>query len=318
MTIPTYPNFSKIDFSMKEEIEAYLPRLSDGCSEFFFSNIYFFRDYYQYQISKTAFGIIIVGESEHTPFCMIPTGNIEESILVELLERFGSLSFISESLIQNNKHLFYQAAFSLEEDRNNFDYIYLREQLASLSGKKFHKKKNHVNKFEHTYKNISVQALTEKNVSDALSILERWNTHVQSLEQATENKSEHNDNNHNDSNIEEKTDYEAAKSCLEHIELFPVTGIILYVDQVPVAWTAGEISSDGKMAVVYFEKADITYIGAFQYINYAFANFLPETVQYINREQDLGKPGLIHSKQTYHPISFIKKYCLKQVKNGAV
>ena len=51
--------------------------------------------------------------------------------------------------------------------------------------------------------------------------------------------------------------------------------------------------------------------GAFQYINYAFARSLPESVLFINREQDLGDEGLRQAKLTYRPCGFVKKYTLK-------
>ena len=69
------------------------------------------------------------------------------------------------------------------------------------------------------------------------------------------------------------------------------------------------------MAVVHFEKARTDFRGSYQYINYAFAQSLPESVEYINREQDLGDSGLRKAKMSYHPEQFIKKYWLPK---GAV
>ena len=56
------------------------------------------------------------------------------------------------------------------------------------------------------------------------------------------------------------------------------------------------------------EKALASYKGSFQYINYTFAGYLPEYIEFINREQDLGDEGLRQAKMTYKPIKFIKKY----------
>ena len=85
-------------------------------------------------------------------------------------------------------------------------------------------------------------------------------------------------------------------------------GIILYVWDEPVAWTLAEITQKNKTAVILFEKALASYKGSFQYINYAFAGYLPEYIEFINREQDLGDEGLRQAKMTYKPIKFIKKY----------
>lgn len=289
MIIPTFPEFSEIDFSMRDEIKAIVSPLKDGLSDFFFSNIYFFKDYYSYRISRTESALVIRGSYEGNPFAMIPHGKITEPLLRTLLEENRELAFISPSLLEENKALFSHPDFELTEDRNNFDYLYLREELANLSGKRFHKKRNRVNKFQNTYTGIETKPLTKENTADAQAVLDKW--------VALGN---------------ERGDYDAATLCLQHIEdAGNIIGLVLYVEKLPVAWTAAEISGDGTTAIVYFEKADITYDGAFQYINYAFANFLPPQVVYINREQDLGKEGLIRSKQGYNPVGFVKKYTLR-------
>ena len=59
---------------------------------------------------------------------------------------------------------------------------------------------------------------------------------------------------------------------------------------------------------ILLKKALASYKGSFQYINYAFAGYLPEYIEFINREQDLGDEGLRQAKMTYKPIKFIKKY----------
>lgn len=287
MSIPSFPNFSKIELSMKDEISSFDAAKNDGLSDFLFYNLYFFRDYYNYRISKTDFGIIITGQFEGDKFFMIPSGIIPYEWLKKALQSFGVLSFISPSLILQNKELFSNTEFELIEDKDNFDYLYLREDLASLSGKKFHKKKNHVNKFKKNYSDILVKPLTQDNASDALAVLDKWR-----------------------SSNETSGDYTAAKECLEYIGKSDLVGIIIYVKDDPVAWTVAEIYDNESVAVVYFEKADIDYQGSFQYVNYAFANFLPENIKYINREQDLGKPGLIRAKKTYNPVAFVKKYSL--------
>jgi hypothetical protein len=62
------------------------------------------------------------------------------------------------------------------------------------------------------------------------------------------------------------------------------------------------------MSAVHFEKARIDFRGAFQYINYAYAQSLPESVEFVNREQDLGDEGMRQAKMTYRPVGFVKKY----------
>ena len=61
----------------------------------------------------------------------------------------------------------------IEEDRDNFDYLYLRKDLAQLAGKQYHKKRNHVNAFVNTY-NFDESALSGRNIDGAVSVLEHW------------------------------------------------------------------------------------------------------------------------------------------------
>ena len=175
----------------------------------------------------------------------------------------------------------------LEEDRDNFDYVYLRENLVKLEGKELHKKKTHINKFEKTYTNIEIKELSKDTRNDAFKVLEEWKKN----------------------RIEENDDYDEAKEALTLLDAgFSLKGVLVYVEDVPVAWTLAEILEDEKTAIVLFEKAISSYKGSFQYVNYAFASSLGEKIEYINREQDLGDEGLRQAKMTYRPVKFIKKY----------
>ena len=199
---------------------------------------------------------------------------------------------LSKSFLDNNTNVFnlpFLKELKIEEDRDNFDYVYLRKDLAELKGKDFHKKKTHINKFEKSYDKITIEPLTLENVEDAKKVLEEWNSTKQ------------------DSNPE-NSDYEAALEALSILSRTAMMGIILYVWDEPVAWTLAEITQNNKTAVILFEKALASYKGSFQYINYAFAGYLPEYIEFINREQDLGDEGLRQAKMTYKPIKFIKKY----------
>jgi len=64
------------------------------------------------------------------------------------------------------------------------------------------------------------------------------------------------------------------------------------------------------MFVIHFEKAALKkeYTGIYQYVNQAFTAVLPEQYELINREQDLGDPGLRQAKESYRPVDFVKKY----------
>lgn len=288
-SILRYPLFSPVNMAMREELETIFSKLFDGVSEFTFLNLYLFRKTYNYTVSKYKNMLVINGSYKNIPFFMIPSGMLELEIVSEELKKGLRWSHISTSLLEDNKDFFAKDFLKkVEEDRNNFDYVYLRESLIKLEGKELHKKKTHINNFEKSYTNIEIRELIKDNISDAFNVLEEWK----------KNRKE-----------QDIADYEEAKEALCLLNAnFSLKGILVYVEKQPVAWTLAEILKDKKTAVVLFEKALSSYKGSFQYINYAFASFLNEDIEYINREQDLGDEGLRQAKMTYRPIKFVKKY----------
>ena len=49
-----------------------------------------------------------------------------------------------------------------------------QKKLASLSGKKYHGKKNHVNKFKKLYLGWSYEAITDDNVEECFQMALKW------------------------------------------------------------------------------------------------------------------------------------------------
>jgi hypothetical protein len=60
--------------------------------------------------------------------------------------------------------------------------------------------------------------------------------------------------------------------------------------------------------VIHFEKGDPDFKGVYQAINQLFLARAGEGYSFVNREQDLGDPGLRKAKQSYHPVAYLKKY----------
>jgi len=279
---------------MVQSLKDRLSQLSDGISEFTAGNLYYFKDFYQYQVCACEGTFIFLGQYKEETFFFIPFGTVPVCVIMDMLAQYGPWRFISEASIQNNAELFEQLHCLPLEDRDNFDYLYARTALSSLAGKKLHKKKNHVQGFLRQYPDIAVKQLDGAAKEDAYRVLEFWAKDQPLLEQ---------------------TDYRAACSALDGLEGPGLFGSIVYAAGTPVAWCLAEMACGGRMAVVHFEKARTDFRGSYQYINYAFAQSLPESVEYINREQDLGDSGLRKAKMSYHPEQFIKKYWLPK---GAV
>ena len=288
--IARYPEFSSLSLEAVQAIKADLQQQKDGMSELTFGSLYFFRNTYKYKISRfNERTLIFLGEEQKKAFFFIIGDPLPLATLKELYNDCAYWKLISESYLTDNAVFFQNLKEPPTEDRDNFDYLYTRLSLSTLSGKQLHKKKNHVNGFLSNYPDFTLKKLDTDTKKDASKILDIWATEQTNLQE---------------------TDYEAAQQALTLPEIADFLSLILYVQGVPVAWCLAELAAQGTTAVVHFEKARTDFRGSYQYINYAFAQSLPEQVIYINREQDLGDEGLRHAKMSYKPEGFVKKYRL--------
>lgn len=288
--IARYPEFSPLSLEAVQAIKADLQQQKDGMSELTFGSLYFFRNTYKYKISRfNERTLIFLGEEQKKAFFFIIGDPLPLATLKELYNDCAYWKLISESYLTDNAAFFQNFKAPPTEDRDNFDYLYTRLSLSTLSGKQLHKKKNHVNGFLSNYPDFTLKKFDTDTKKDASKILDIWATEQTNLQE---------------------TDYEAAQQALALPQIADFLSLILYVQGVPVAWCLAELAAQGTTAVVHFEKARTDFRGSYQYINYAFAQSLPEQVVYINREQDLGDEGLRHAKMSYKPEGFVKKYRL--------
>ena len=184
----------------------------------------------------------------------------------------------------------------LTHDRDDDDYIYLREELAELKGRKYHQKKNHLNYFLRTY-DWSYEEITPENLEEVREFLVRING--DKLEELPE---------------EWRTILQLESQAIDVLlgfvgteELF--TGLIR-VDGKVEAVSIGEYSCPiSKEAVlVHVEKANPEIRGLYQAINKEFCRHLPDHVIYVNREEDMGMENLRQTKLSYKPVRLAEKY----------
>lgn len=73
------------------------------------------------------------------------------------------------------------------------------------------------------------------------------------------------------------------------------------------AFSVGEPLCD-KMAVIHLEHADTNYNGSFAIMNQQFLENEWQSFEYVNREEDMGIPGMRRAKESYRPVFQVKKY----------
>jgi hypothetical protein len=280
--IEEYPEFSPLSLEQRPVLHPRFQGLTDGMSELTFAGLYLFREAHRYHISRVGEDIFVIAGTDAEPFFILPFELPPEDVLNSLFDRHRSIKAVSRSQAERLS----QRGYRVWEDRDDFDYLYDRQKLATLSGRKLHRKKNLVNLFLRN--NVcTAKPLLEEYAGDALQILERWKAQQ-----------------------EGPGDYTAAREALEKMDVLQLCGVIFYVDDEPVAYTLGEEVAQGKIFVIHFEKAvrKKEYAGVYQYTNQVFAAVLPDKYEQVNREQDLGDPGLRQAKESYRPVDFVRKY----------
>lgn len=189
----------------------------------------------------------------------------------------------------NSLRAWYPDQFEIEYNRDLADYVYESEKLATLSGKKLHGKRNHINKFKLEHEDWSYETLTEENLEECFEMALKWR---------------------NDNGCEEDEE-KNAEMCvtMNSLRLFKeleLTGGILKVDGEIAAFTIGEPICDDTF-VVHIEKAFADIQGAYPMINQQFVSHECQNYQYINREEDTGAEGLRKAKLSYRPVFLVEK-----------
>lgn len=177
-------------------------------------------------------------------------------------------------------------------NRNQSDYIYLVDKLAELKGGKYHKKKNHVNKFRKNYE-FSYEEIGEDNIEECRAMKNLWMLKRETMDESLQ--------------VETK----AIDMALDHYKEFGFTGGLIRVEGKVKAFTMGErLSSD--TFVTHFEKAMDDMDGLYAIINQQFAqNTLQGNYVYVNREDDMGLEGLRQAKLSYYPEYVYDKYAAR-------
>lgn len=192
----------------------------------------------------------------------------------------------------------YPGQFRIHHDRNSFDYIYAIEDLATLKGKKFQKKRNHLNKFKTLHPEFRLEPITDENTPAVKELLDLWYANRLAADPTA------------DFQMEQAAIYRA----LRHREELGMEGLVLSDGDQLLAMTLGSPLSENTFDV-QFEKAidESAYVAMCS----SFAGYLMQKyphLRHLNREDDLGIEGLRKSKLAYNPVTLIEKHwaCLKE------
>jgi len=196
----------------------------------------------------------------------------------------------------------YPDRFEVLEDRDNADYVYERDALANLSGKKYHAKRNHLNRFREAFPNAVARPIDDAITPAVREFVAEWYATKRS------------ENPNGDFRMEEI----AIERALRDREVLGLEGLTVMDGDRILAMTFGSRLSYDTFDV-HFEKARADVQGAYPAINCEFARYLREKypeVKYLDREEDMGLEGLRRAKKSYYPHHMIEKCWAHLLEDG--
>lgn len=289
-----------IDIEDKELLTSFFTSQNILVSDLTFTNLYLWH--YARHISWTILNDCLIIKTQYpneNPFIFYPIHkqnnlNQKKQTLTQLQEicRAKGLGFSIHSLSQVDKTELESLLpntfdFIYREDRS--DYIYSTPELIELKGKKYHKKKTHLNRFTERYA-FTYERLTNDNLNELIATYQTWFGKI------------------NDTASDGlRNEYVGIIESLKQFHKLDFKGGILRVDDKIIAFSFGE-PLNKKTAVIHIEKADIEYQGAYQAINREFLAHEWNAYPFVNREEDLGIEGLRKAKQSYQPLFLQAKF----------
>jgi len=270
----------------KQLLDGLFDQLQPRVSELTFAGLYLFRRAHEYRISRVGESIVVLGRGyDGGRYALQPLGGDVAGACTLLLANGHELYGVDDDFVAGYlKDTGCQAI----EDRNSFDYLYLREELAVLPGNRYHKKRNRVSYFT-TRHDHQVELFSPEYLCGCLQLLDEWGR-VAEVE----------------GNLSFGLEMDAAVEALTRAEDLGLAGVVVTVAGEVRAFAVGE-RLNRDTAVCHFEKADHFMEGLSQVVNREFCRLLFTDCRYVNREQDLGEPGLRNAKLSYHPVELVRK-----------
>ncbi len=290
-------NFAPVKHDDLRLISGLLKRYPQPLTGYTFATLAAWNPFFRYKWALGAPETLLVSctlEADPYPRLLQPVGPLPQALAKLLVTRAAALSYplkligVSKRFLEENPG--FANSFSIKEDRAVSNYLYSAKALAQLPGRRYSKKRNLISQAKSLYA-WACQILTAPLLSSCFEVL--------------------------DSIMEEERpalegmlarELVALECTLSHFDEFEQQGLLISVDGRPVAFSIHEAINPTTVAI-HFERALRSYKGLYQVINWETAKIVAaQGFEYINREEDLGDPGLRDAKLSYHPIEIVPAY----------
>jgi len=293
--IPHYPEFKPLSIDDQALIVRHLRQTSREICELSLGNLFIWREFDRPQVTCINRNTCLLIDPPNEPaYFLEPLGRNELGETTRImLKHIGRISRVSQSYAD----LLPKGSYHLIPLRNQFDYLYLRQELAELKGRKFDGKRNHLKRFQLKHPGYQFVPLTPDLKAAALALFEKWfkvreeSRYFPRL-----------------AYISQKGAISEAFALFEELRL---SGGALLVDGQMKGFTLGSKINPATVSV-HFLYSDPELPGIFQTILWEACNKTYSNYKYIDLEQDLGIPGLRTAKLSYQPLKLVEKFEVKR------
>ena len=289
-------NFTPIKLDQKDAYTPYLRCGSHRGCAYSFVNLYLWG---RQQAAIVENQLVVFSQFDRKSVYTFPSGCCDATAALEAIIHDAKERGIPCRLVGLSQddcaalERLYPGRLKYHYDRDAFDYVYDINDLADLPGRKFQKKRNHLNRFRQQNPDHRLEPITEENLPEVEALVEKWYALREEADP------------HSDFLLERA----ALKKALRQLEALELEGLLLRTSEGVVAMTLGSQLSDDTFDI-HFEKALDIADGAYPAINNGFARYLREKypeLQFLDREDDLGLEGLRKAKLSYCPHHMIEK-----------
>ncbi len=288
-------SFKKIELEDKELFDEFFKGDLEN-SEANFTNLYMWKDYYDTRFTLDNGFLVIINTSPNGHYhCYMPYGKGDlKKCLLNLYDYCKSegqalrITNASHDQLSVLKEAFPNA--EIEENTSFNDYVYSVKDLITLSGKKLHSKRNHLNRFKSEYEGYVYRSIREDDFEKCLDLAARLML-----------------KDRDETNFSYVNELNSIKTAFDNFDLFSLKGGLIEIDGDIKAFTVGEAHTE-NCALIHIEKADVSYNGIYAAINNEFVKNQWSEFEFVNREEDMGIEGLRKAKESYRSHHQVVKY----------
>lgn len=284
--------FEPLDLQHQGLLDRFLSEHPPEISELTFVNLWAWLMCHPVYIHLEGETLFIIRKAGDHYYGLMPLGgaSIAQKVrrLSELMAEF-QMDFRMERVTFTDSEILKGLGYTVREDRDQWDYVYARQALSELPGRDYHRKRNHIKNCLKEFR-CEYRPFTADLIPACKGFLDEWCR----IRHCADNE---------DLFCEQR----AIRILLHDYVRFRILGGTVFVNGELSAVTFAE-RLNADTAVIHFEKAHPEINGLYPLINQWFCRNALEGFTWVNREQDLGVPGLRKAKESYYPAKLVKKY----------